>query len=77
MRTPEWENGKCFFFYLEGHMKVRIYLLLHSFINFKYLQSCFIYVSVSVRSTQQNNVFKGQWCVYIKLYDDGTRGKLH
>ena len=74
------QNGKMenVFFYLEGHMKVRIYLLLHSFINFKYLQSCFIYVSVSVRSTQQNNVFKGQWCcVYIKLYDDWTRGKLH
>ena len=73
MRTPEWENGKCFFYLV--HTKVRTYLLLHSFINFKYLLS-FIYVSVSVRSTQQNNIFKCQWCVYIKLYDDGTRGKL-
>ena len=70
------QNGKMenVSFYLV-HTKVRTYLLLHSFINFKYLLS-FIYVSVSVRSTQQNNIFKCQWCVYIKLYDDGTRGKL-
>ena len=70
------QNGKMenVSFYLV-HTKVRTYLLLHSFINFKYLLS-FIYVSVSVRSTQQNNIFKCQRCVYIKLYDDGTRGKL-
>ena len=61
------QNGKMenVFFYLEGHMKVRIYLLLHSFINFKYLVLFYLCFSQCKKRARSKIMFLNVSGVYI------------